>query len=312
MAEGGTQLQTRAVASDLGLDTKTNVEDDLLEEAMTLFKERLTPDQKATLEDHSSKERKRFLDLLTAKDKCTNDVPDDVHKFSNDQFPGYLDDNVFFIKNNCLIQRSQLSGLCYIHAPTIVQNYAIVHTTKKQDFSVLDIAQYIQLYFEPIELEAHVFKNAGGSSKTMLENILQPESKIVLSSWDECVHHFNKYGPGLVSQFEVYPSFINGPSVVHHGKIKGEQREGHHSMVMVGWRKDDNDNTYLLLQNWWKKKQFVEVDRKYFKSCNTQIYFVKTPQHEIPENFPKRVGVYHELTECIDHQEGYDPETVVN
>ena len=40
---------------------------------------------------------------------------------------------------------------------------------------------------------------------------------------------------------------------------------GLHAMVLVGVRKNGNGPRYLL-QNWWSKKPFVEVDADYLKS----------------------------------------------
>jgi hypothetical protein len=49
-------------------------------------------------------------------------------------------------------------------------------------------------------------------------------------------------------------------------------------MVMIGDRVAvDTGKTFFLLQNWWKTKQFVEVDEDYYlKSCGAAVYFVET------------------------------------
>jgi len=40
-------------------------------------------------------------------------------------------------------------------------------------------------------------------------------------------------------------------------------------MVLVGSRSDENKKLFLLLQNWWLRKQFVEVDLEYFEASAT-------------------------------------------
>ena len=72
-------------------------------------------------------------------------------------------------------------------------------------------------------------------------------------------------------------------------------------MVMVGYRQAAG-KTYFLLQNWWKQKQFVEMDEDYFIRCNSTVRFVETPQHEIPATFPQNVGAC--LAKCANLDKG--------
>eukprot|EP01125_Pyxidicula_operculata_P022573 TRINITY_DN9356_c0_g1_i1.p1 TRINITY_DN9356_c0_g1~~TRINITY_DN9356_c0_g1_i1.p1 ORF type:complete len:101 (-),score=14.17 TRINITY_DN9356_c0_g1_i1:23-289(-) len=65
-------------------------------------------------------------------------------------------------------------------------------------------------------------------------------------------------------------------------------------MALVGYRKV-GDKVFYLLQNWWKKKQFVEVDEEYLENSFANVYFVETPQTEIPSNLPTQTGKYFEL-----------------
>jgi hypothetical protein len=44
-------------------------------------------------------------------------------------------------------------------------------------------------------------------------------------------------------------------------------------MVLVGVRKDENDKVHLFLQNFWKEKEFVEVDHRYFEESEGWLYF---------------------------------------
>lgn len=57
----------------------------------------------------------------------------------------------------------------------------------------------------------------------------------------------------------------------------GGVRDKHssHSMVLIGGRIDDNDRTWLLLQNWWDDMQFIEVSVDYFKACKGELSFVE-------------------------------------
>jgi hypothetical protein len=75
---------------------------------------------------------------------------------------------------------------------------------------------------------------------------------------------------------------------------------GFHAMVLVGHRYEKCKNKlYFLLQNWWKNKQFIEVDEDYLEISGANITFIKTPQFSIPDQFAKNFGRYYELTdEC--------------
>jgi len=63
--------------------------------------------------------------------------------------------------------------------------------------------------------------------------------------------------------------------------------------------------SFFLLQNWWKKKQFVEVDEVYMKKCRPNIYFVETPQTKIPEEFPTNNMCTFLENENLDKPESY-------
>ena len=77
-------------------------------------------------------------------------------------------------------------------------------------------------------------------------------------------------------------------------------------MVLIGCRTDEASGRKLyLLQNWWKNKQFVEVDAEYLKQCGVTMYFVETPQTCIPDIFPTTAAKYAEVDSFLDKPEGY-------
>jgi hypothetical protein len=100
-----------------------------------------------------------------------------------------------------------------------------------------------------------------------------------------------EYGPGLVRKFQVEKSFISN-STLHIGR-KNSVTIGSHAMLLVGVREEGNQLRYLL-QNWWKKKPFVEVDFEYLLSCQPSINFVITKQTEIG-NYSTN---FHDHVEC--------------
>lgn len=244
-------------------------------------------------------------DAIRSQDAMRSTIPNDIHIFTKEEFIGYDLQNIFFLKYACQIQRYQESGLCYLHAPTIVQTYNIINSTKDATkTSVLDIAKYIMTYFTAEQLHKHIFDNKGGSSELFLENILTKGSNTIASlSAKSVIKNFESYGPGLVSSFKVYNDFLDEKMKHHCGEPKGEYK-GLHSMVMVGWKKE-GEKIFILLQNWWKEKQFVEVDSEYFNKCGPITYFITTPQDKIPDKFNSLDGIFHELfrVDCVEELE---------
>jgi hypothetical protein len=63
-------------------------------------------------------------------------------------------------------------------------------------------------------------------------------------------------------------------------ETRGDGKEGKtteeetHAMLLLGGRKDEKGNTWLLLQNWWLDLQLVEVSSEYFKNCKAELSFV--------------------------------------
>jgi hypothetical protein len=209
-----------------------------------------------------------------------------------------------------LAQRHQKSGLCYIHAPEIVQHYLVqlywlrhpATTGPDGDVGMIDMAKMIRQSFSAADLKKHIFEDAGGSSHTMLKNILVQGSVIFSEGLTMAGDRLKQYGPGLVAEFEVFSDFYNEPELYSYdGKPTG-QSIGHHAMVLIGARTDNNDKRWFLLQNWWKKKQFVEVSEEYLEACGATVYFVKTTQPKIPDEFPTQTHPFAE-NENIDKPE---------
>ena len=257
--------------------------------------------------------KQRLCVLMEPRSKNSDEIPESVvgkhkvhklHKFSAVEFPGYDKNNIFFIKYDCLVQLYQLSELCYLHAPTIVQTYSIVHSTKEVKNDVLDLPDYIKKHFSPVGLYRHIFNDKGGNSKMFLESILHKDSNLITSFIKEIPDNFGKYGPGLISTFKVYNDFMD-----EHRKFYGTPEgdyNGYHSMVLVGWRKE-GEKLFFLLQNWWASKQFVEIDDVYLQKSTAIITFIETPQESIPGTFHHLHGKFFEC-EAIDKEDRYPGE----
>ena len=200
------------------------------------------------------------------------------------------------MKSDVLRQRAQPSGLCYMHGPDVLQHYLVtMHASKS--VGMIDLTKFVRNHFSPTSLEKHIFEDYGGDSRVLLKSILQPNSIVVAASFICIEESLRLYGPGLVSKFCVHLDF-NDKSVYSHRGYPTElvdHSDNRHCMVLIGHRKDNvTGNNIFLLQNWWKMKQFVEVDEQYLEFCDATVFFVKTPQLCIPDSFPIEMGTYAE------------------
>ncbi|KAL0483650.1 DNA replication licensing factor mcm5 [Acrasis kona] len=200
-----------------------------------------------------------------------------------------------------VMQRCQKSGLCYIHAPEIVQHNLVALTDP--ECGVIDMVKMIRASFGRDDLCKHIFSDEGGDSINMLTSILEPDSLLTsFGNWDE---NLKKYGVGLLSHFAVYPDFYYKDDLSYDGKPEGEEI-GRHAMALIGARVEGNE-TWMLLQNWWKKKQFVEVTTTYLNRCLATCFFVRTKQEKIPEKWPVTKHLYAE-NDNLDKQENLQGE----
>lgn len=250
---------------------------------------------------------RRIITLLRVQgDRCSHEIAEDVHQFTNDQFPGYDPNNIIFLKHHhCKVQRYQLSGLCYIHAPAVLHFHLSSIQSGKRE-SMLNIVGYVREKFTTNQLKKHILENEGGSSSDLLKILTKTTS--IISSIDQIKENFDTYGPALVSVFKIYEDFCISDQFHYHDLPSGEFN-GNHAMVLVGYREEQGKD-YFLLQNWWKKKQFVEVSSSYLIASGAVIYFVTGTVSLLENNFPANDGSYeyYEAEAIVDMAEKFMPE----
>jgi len=245
----------------------------------------------------------RLLRLGIDGETHSSELPPNVQRWDSGKFPGYKESDVVFMRNpGSLAQRAQKSGLCYMQAPATVQHYALVHNGKPP--KMLDLVKFVRTHFDAEKLEKHVFEDKGGDSISFLQGILEPNSQLAATNdMDRVPDYINKYGAGLISRFQVHEDFNDSNLSHHHGTPVGKKL-GPHAMAVVGHRVTEDGQKMFLCQNWWSRKQFVEVDGEYLKKCGAVLNFVETPQSEIPKSFSSDNFFYHEC-EMLDKGEAY-------
>jgi hypothetical protein len=229
-----------------------------------------------------------------------------------DSFVVFRDHQNLKGKSHALVERFQKSGLCYMHACVVVQHY-LVAMNNDEEVPMLNMAEYLKKYMPGDRLYQHIWNNRGGDSLDFLETILKerPDSENILTLSNKVLADtemdklVKSYGPGLVSGFCVAKDFV-GTDWQHLGKYKVEKFEGRHAMVLVGYRIVDGKKRYLL-QNWWKKKAYVEVDVDYLLSSKATIHFIKEKQLEMGD-YPTNLEALVECESGIDASENFIPD----
>jgi hypothetical protein len=206
-----------------------------------------------------------------------------------------------------LIQRQQLFGTCAVHAPVVLQHYLVAMANPGKATPTVDINKWLRKKATADILDGVIF-GKGVDSTQVLERILVqgsfPGSRIPQALFDEVELVLERYGPLLAPMWRVTKDF-HGAATRHLRPVSSHVTVGNtvggdafHSMLIVGSRRvsptgvakrrsahKPSDKTRLLLQNWWEKKQFVEVDEGYYNACMGELaHYVITKQPRIPRN----------------------------
>jgi hypothetical protein len=182
-------------------------------------------------------------------------------------------------------QAKQCSKNCYLVAATTCYAYAVRRATGR--WMKVDVATYIRYVFSPEKLYDRIVRNKGGRAIDVFEHLSEHNSttlkKIRADEHNFIAKDFYKYltqfGAGLVTKFHVDDNFRNSSNSSFSGTVAIDKtKTTGHAMVLVGVRIEKSGQCWVLLQNWWEGKQFVEVTLEYLKSSNAFIYFT-TDEH---------------------------------
>ena len=226
-------------------------------------------------------------DVLESNDSSDGDVPDGPFEEQKSDttckcFVFFRDHKKVKGKNGVLIQRTQRYGNSYIHSPIIAHHYAM--SLNVQDPVTIDINAFILRNLEVELLAKLIFHVAGTSSKHVFLDILGDYHLDCAIDFGRIRYLLEKYGAGLVSYFNIETKFVEEKSAILRGKYH-TPIIGSHSMVLVGIREDSDKKKYLLFQNSWKERQWIECDYTYFAHSHANIYFTTSEVRGAPTHF---------------------------
>ena len=178
--------------------------------------------------------------------------------------------------------RFQKSGNCFLHAPILLIWYNQLWNASNGepgDVQLIHLSRYVRNTFDNNKLFKYIFKDSGGESlEELMHMVVAPLACMFVAyvePYEKILENLRKYGPALVAvnnlpqefqregklQYDVFPTST-------------EQGEGH-AMLLVGIRKDKANQIFFLIQNWWERKQFIEIRNDYLQQmAGTRSCFI--------------------------------------
>jgi hypothetical protein len=207
------------------------------------------------------------------------------------------------------LQRSQPSRLSYLHAPIVLISY--IRQLFGRGPEMIDMMEWMRRSASCEVLDGHIF-TCRIDSCLLLEILLTSLTSIIRLAWYEIDDATLKcYGPGLVCGFDVSRGFEEegkfryGDEDIPDPKSDSEfgtLTNDRHAMVLVGvCVSPETRQRVFLLQNWWRRKQFVECSQGYLEACGARAIFVMDGSG-ISANIPYMDCIYAEAAD-IDRGE---------
>jgi hypothetical protein len=224
-------------------------------------------------------------DEMSEKSKAVEKGIESFDEYTTNHLPEYKENNedVFVVfhdpdhSNMEPFYRVQLSGNCYIQAAILVHWYLNLWYDKEkkaENVRLIHLSKFVRNRMTGKELYDYIFNDTGGDSRDILPAIAGfPKRQTQPHDADYAVirESLEKYGPGLAIMTYTHEDFHEANKFRYEGTPDGKA-EGH-AVVLVGIRKNDYNETYFLLQNFWEGKQFVEVRQDYFIHSSQEASF---------------------------------------
>ena len=175
--------------------------------------------------------------------------------------------------------RFQLSGNCFLQAPILMLWYlALWYDQDKTavDVPLIHLSRYARNTFEGKFLYEYLFNDVGGESWLVVSKLITDRTCMeylihYTCSYELVLDFHKKHGPAVVELGNVPLEDFSKPNKFQYTTFpemdKTKKTEmGGHSMLLVGVRQDEANQAFLLLQNWWEGKLFVEVRKDYLST----------------------------------------------
>jgi hypothetical protein len=208
--------------------------------------------------------------------------------------------------------KQSLANNCYIVAAATCHTYAVKRATKV--WTKVDVSTYILHSFSHQKFFDRIMLNKGGQAFEVFEDLSEHDGVHINRKGhscsltkENCFTYLRNHGAALLSEFHVDEDFRLVNKFSFTGSVKVDlEKTTWHAMVLVGVREDKSGQCWLLVQNWWEGKQFVEMTLEYLKSSNAVLHFSLKEHTKVCEPF--NASMTHCLFTEADIDDGGDVE----
>jgi hypothetical protein len=183
-----------------------------------------------------------------------------------------------------VFHRFQASGNCFIQAAILIHWYKSIWGREGDASKIylIHLSKYVRNMFDGRRLFRHIVLDAGGDARDTAETLMPQtrsyREKSFSTEFEKIRALMQDHGPGLVSLYRLNSDIHESDTFSYTGTRPEPEFEDHqepkgHAMVAVGVRKDAADKVHLLLQNFWKDKEFLEIDYDYLVTSHGSLDF---------------------------------------
>jgi hypothetical protein len=164
-------------------------------------------------------------------------------------------------------------------------------TKQPRDVKFIHHSKFVRNALTSKELFAYIFEDLGGNSWETAELICPATitTRVFPDAPFERVRDLMKsLGPALVQMFKTHGDLQVPKRFRYSSKPEGSA-EGH-AMLLVGVRRDKNNEVFFLMQNFWEGKQFLELRMDYFIHSEGEMIFFDEPDCQSGDIYAEKVG----------------------
>lgn len=175
-------------------------------------------------------------------------------------------------------QAVQCSSNCYIQAGLMLHAYRLM-ICGGTTFKRVTVPEFVRKLYSREAIYERIMRNKGGHATEVYRSLCKDGKGVKYTNGetpDEAFELIKEHKVGLVNHFRVTEDFEKDGKFSYEGRANIEHC-GSHAMLCIGMRKDSSGVWWLLLQNWWEEKQFVEVTWDYLHSCFGDLRFYTKP-----------------------------------
>jgi hypothetical protein len=208
-------------------------------------------------------------------------------------------------KNMEVFHRYQDLGACFIHGPCLHHFYKTLwdHPTLPADkVKFFHVSKYARHAFSGAEQYDLIVLDKGGYQEQIAKQLFGPTCKVMeidQSDWNSDVvrSKLEEHGPLLLSLL-LHKEIYSKNDLSHREIPTTAQEDEGHGMVVIGVRDERSDaerkdvrkpvgedelrpfceqqrrKTVVLLQNFWKNHEFLEMDLQYLKKSGGKLYYI--------------------------------------